>query len=254
MDDNTERLVNLIVEDAIETHTNAAKARFHDYNLELERRHKEDRASAKQANPNAPESRYESYGSRRWTHEAEILKTCAEKLIRDLGDKIRNKTTDVEAGDMYLEGAKTFLSVLGEMYRHRFDMARPFYWQGRTLTLPIYWDRERPGLNRKIEIERLQFEAAQAPPVDGMRGPDRAEQHAPPTNTAIRKTPTRIELEAWANSVGNIAREQITADYLATTWTHENPDVRPTILEARTALDCVHGKRRRGNPGKSNRN
>jgi hypothetical protein len=155
MDENTRRLVSLIIDDTIDRHTRAVQSDLCDYDLKLVRMRQEDRAR-KEAQ-NLPQPAYEGYGSGRWVHEATILKAHAESLIADLAQAIRVQTTAAWAGVLFVEGAKAFLSLLDETYQGRFNHSRPFYGNGRSLSLPPYWANERLALERKVQIEDLQF-------------------------------------------------------------------------------------------------
>lgn len=68
-----------------------------------------------------------------------------------------------------------------------------------------------------------------------------------------RKAPKNTDLDAWAFAQGNVSRCAIDRKYLSSNWAHDDPNVRPTITEARDALNRVHGKRERGRERKSNR-
>lgn len=161
MDDRKRQLVALIIKDETERHKRNTDVQFRDYNLELNRRHQENRKS--RARMNAVQTEYENYNSGRWVHEASILETHAERFISEAGEKIRAETLDPAAGEALAVGARKFLDLLTEKYEHRFKMAKSFYAGGRNIGLPIYWSNLSEGLQRKIEIERLKFAAE---PVD----------------------------------------------------------------------------------------
>lgn len=83
-------------------------------------------------------------------------------------------------------------------------------------------------------------------------GRDRSPQVAPDSSILIRRSPSAAELSAWAESVGNVSRASIDKPFIEQTWRHDNPRVRPSIAEAKHALDQAHGKRSRGRSPKSN--
>jgi hypothetical protein len=160
MDDRQRKLVALIIQEGVDRHSRDTDNRLHNYNLQLIQRRADDRERRKELN--APEPPYESYGSRRWVDEASLLEASAGEFIHRVSEEIRAETVEAEAGRAFADAAKHFRSLLGQRYADRFDMARPFYYNGRNLTLPNYWDKLGPALARKAEIEVLKFHVEDA--------------------------------------------------------------------------------------------
>lgn len=167
LDDRTRKLIEEIIEDCTDESLRSLSAVLKEYHTKrMLQRLAERKEEEKRIAQLPPENRWvpsdiKGYSSGPWTFRAgNLFRPCAIAFIQELSGKIREISTTAEAGTLYETGAGEMLQKLNAKYEGEFERERPFLSDGRTRDLPPYWASERPGLERKIRIERNKFEAA----------------------------------------------------------------------------------------------